>query len=98
MPEAKWTNQAEADLEEIAFDIAFQDGRPLTADRIVEEIHQKANTYAEQPEMGKPSPELGEGIRTFTHKRWAIIYDLVEGGIRVRAVVDSARDYPGWRP
>ena len=98
MADPKWTPQAEADLEEIAFHIAFQDKRPVIADRIVDEIRQKADTYAAQPEMGTAAPELGEDLRTFSHKRWVIIYQPIGDGIRVRAVVDGARDYPNWRP
>ena len=97
MPQVKWTSQAEGDLEEIAFYLAYQDGRPVTADRIVDDIRGAAELYATQPEMGTAAPELGEGIRTFSHKRWVIIYEPIENGIRVRAIVDGARDYPNWR-
>ena len=98
MAEVKWTSQAETDLEEIAFYIAFQDGRPITADNIVDEIRDKCRLYASQPEMGVPQADLGESIRSFTHKRWVVLYDEIENGIRIRAVVDAARDYPNRFP
>lgn len=98
MAQAIWTRQAEIDLEEIAFHIALTDNRPVTADRIVDEFLEKARTYATQPEMGTRASELGEGLRVFTHKRWVVVYQPIDRGILVRAVIDAARDYPHWRP
>ncbi len=97
MPIAKWTSQAESDLEEIAFYIAIDDKRPAVADQIVNERYAQAALYATQPNMGSDAAELGENLRTFPHKRWLVIYEPIENGIRVRTVVDAARDYPNWR-
>ncbi len=97
MAEVKWTSVAERDLEDISFYIAFEDRRPATAERIVDEVQRAAELYATQPEMGSLAPELGEEFRTFSYKRWVVIYEPIPDGILIRAVIDSARDYPNWR-
>ncbi len=96
MAEVRWTLQADKDLEEIAFYIAFQDRRPATAERVVDEIQRAAELYAAQPEMGTAAPELGDDLRTFPHKRWVVFYEPVSDGILIRTVIDGARDYPNW--
>ena len=47
MARAEWTLTAEDELTELAYWIAVEDERPLTARRIVEEIQQKAENYAD---------------------------------------------------
>jgi len=96
MAEARWTVQAETDLEEIAFYIAFEQKRPATADQVVDRIREAADLYASQPHMGTDATELGENLQAFPHQRWVVIYEVITDGILVRAVVDGARDYPNW--
>ncbi|MCG8653182.1 MAG: type II toxin-antitoxin system RelE/ParE family toxin [Pirellulales bacterium] len=97
MATAKWTSRAELDLEEIAFRVAIDDGRPATADQLVDDIKATADLYATQPQMGTRVPELGENLRIIPFKRWVIIYEAISKGILVRAIVDATRDYPNWR-
>ena len=94
MARANWTPRAEAHLEEIAYHIAVEDGRPLTAERIVVEIHDKCQLYAEHPLQGEARPDLREAYRILRHKRWVIVYIPCDDGIVVEAVFDGARDYP----
>ena len=97
MATAKWTSRAELDLEEIAFHVAIDDGRPATADQLVDDIKATADLYATQPQMGTRVPELSEKLRVVPFKRWVIIYEPIDNGIRIRAIVDATRDYPNWR-
>ena len=46
MPTARRTEAAERDLQEIAFHIAFTDQRPLTADRVIDELIAEADKLA----------------------------------------------------
>ncbi len=46
MSSARRTEAAERDLREIAFQVAFTDNRPLTADRIIDELIEQADTLA----------------------------------------------------
>lgn len=96
MPEAQWTRAAEADLDEIYLYIAREDGRPLTAKRVEEELiercNQQAGFSAAGHETGSAIPELGDAYRYLTHKRWIILFRSEAPTIVVLAVLDSARD------
>jgi plasmid stabilization system protein ParE len=93
MPRILWTPRAERHLEDIACTIAVDAARPLTAEKIVREIHEKCDLYATNPLLGTARPELGATYRAFRHKRWIIIYYPLKDGIVVEAVFDATRDY-----
>ena len=59
MPRILWTPRAERHVEDIAYYIAVDDGRPLTAEKIVREIVDKCNLYASNPLLGEACPEYG---------------------------------------
>lgn len=94
MARVLWTPRAERHVEDIAYYIAVDDGRPLTAEKIVREIHEKCNLYALNPLLGAPRQELGTTYRSFRHKRWVLIYEPLDDGLVVEAVFDATRDYP----
>ena len=94
MPQAIRTPSAEQDLRDIAYYIAVKDGRPLTADRVVDGIIAKCEEYAGKPNLGTAAPDLGKGFRLFRFKRWVIIYRAIDDGIEILRIVDGARDYP----
>ena len=93
MPRAEWTQSAENELTEIAYWIAVESNRPLTARRIVEQIRNKANRYAATPEIGQRHPDFPEGWMYFRHKRWVILYLARDYGIDVLRVIDASRDF-----
>lgn len=93
MPSAKWTVQAELDLEGILYYIAFNDRRLETAERVGKQMRDKCELLATQPHMGDPRPDLGEGYRLSHFKRWIIIFRPMEDGIEVMRIIDGARDY-----
>jgi plasmid stabilization system protein ParE len=68
MPHAIWSEEAESDLENVAFYIAMQDARPATADRILREVRQLVDLIATQPEMGQARPEFGASCRAISYK------------------------------
>ena len=94
MPRLIRTPAAEEDLLEIAYYIAVEQGRPLTAERVVDELHAKCLQYAANPMIGTAAPALGADYRFFHCKRWVIIYRPIADGIEVMRIVDGARDYP----
>jgi toxin ParE1/3/4 len=94
MSHAKWTSRAVRDIEDIAFFIAVNDGRPDTAKQIVVELKERAEFYAKQPSLGQARPDLVEGIFCGRHKRWLIFYEPSRNGIIVHRVIDGSRDYP----
>jgi plasmid stabilization system protein ParE len=74
MPHAVWTPLAEAELEDIVYHIAIEGGRPLTAERIAQEIRDRANWFAASAEVGHRNPDFPPGWLYFLHKRWLVLY------------------------
>lgn len=94
MAEARWTSLARRELLDIAYHVATLGQRPDAAHKVIDDVERKCAEYAEQPLMGSPAGDLGENMRTFTHKRWVIIYVPTDYGLDVISVVNGARDYP----
>jgi plasmid stabilization system protein ParE len=69
MAEALRTDDAEHDLQEIAYRIAIKESRPLVAEQNVQEIIAKCDFYAGNPQLGTPAPHLGQDYRICHHKR-----------------------------
>lgn len=100
MLQARRTEAAEQDLRDIAFHIAAIDGRPQTADRIIDELIDKADTLARLSRssvMGTACPEIGRGVRLFSHKRWVILFRYEPHGIDVLRFADASQDYLAWK-
>jgi len=90
---------ADADLVEIAEYIGQRSGSPDAARRFLDNLHQKLDVYATQPEMGQLHPDLGEGVRLFSFGNYVIVYRPIEDGIDVLRVFEGHRDYPSlFRP
>jgi plasmid stabilization system protein ParE len=97
---ARRTQEAERDLREIAFRIAYVDKRPLTADRIIDELIEQVETLARlagDAVMGSALPEIGDGVRAFSYKRWVILFRYQPHGVDVLRFADSSQDYLSWR-
>ena len=97
---ARRTEAAERDLRDIAFHIAFADHRPLTADRIIDELIEQADTLARLSRssmMGTACPEIGDGVRTFSHRRWVILFRYEPHGVDILRFADSSQDYLFWK-
>ncbi len=94
------TKSADGDVRNIAYQIGVESGRPLTADRIVDELldccdHLAVLSHVSQ--AGTPAPELGRGIRLFSHQRWVIIFRYIDDGILVLRIADGSQDYLAWK-
>jgi plasmid stabilization system protein ParE len=100
MPRAQRTEAAEQDLRDIAFHVAVIDNRPLAADRIIDELIEKADTLARlsgSSVMGTACPEIGRGVRLFSHKRWVILFRYEPHGVDVLRFADASQDYLSWK-
>ena len=100
MLRARRTETAEGDLRDIAFQIAFTDKRPLTADRIIDELIGQADKLAQLSDtsvMGTACPEIGDGVRAFAHQRWVILFRYQPHGVDVLRFADGSQDYLSWR-
>jgi len=97
---ARRTEAAERDLQEIAFQIAVRDGRPIVADRIIDQLVGECQMLADK--FGAIRTQLrvsarGDGVRLFSFKRWVIVFRYAEHGIDVLRFADSSQDYLAWR-
>jgi len=100
MPAAHRTDAANRDLVEIAVQIGVESGRPLTADRIVDELVDCCDHLAKlstTSQLGTAATELGPGIRLFHHLRWVIVFRYVDDGVLVLRIVDGSQDYLSWK-
>jgi plasmid stabilization system protein ParE len=94
MPIAVWTPKAERDLEDILYYIRVTDERPLTAQRIGQEIVAVADKQATLPVSGPPHPAVPSEWRYILHKRWLIFYQPHTQGIEVTRIIDASPDLP----
>jgi plasmid stabilization system protein ParE len=100
MPVAHRTEIADNDLRNIAYQIGVESGRPLTAERIVDELIDCCDQLAALSaisRLGTSASELGPGIRLFTHRRWVIIFRYVNEGVLILRIADGSQDYLSWR-
>lgn len=71
MAHAHWMEQGREDVDDIYDYIARRERRPLTADRVVEELNSACvkygELYASGSAIGTPRPDLGPDYRVFTH-------------------------------
>lgn len=94
MPTVKWSPDAEKDLDGIFDYITEAEHRPSTAAKLIREIDGKCRLRAYQPLAATRRDDLGEGLHTFPHKCYIIVYRPLDDGIEVLRVLDGARDYP----
>jgi plasmid stabilization system protein ParE len=92
MAAAIWTPFAEAELDDILFYIAVKNRRPLTAERLYFEIHDLVERHAQKELPGHIHPDLPPSWRYIRHKRWLVAFEVAEGNLTVRRVVDASRD------
>lgn len=100
MPTARRTKAAECDLQEIAYHIAFTDHRPLTADRVIDELIAQADKLADLSTtavMRTEAPEIGDRVRLFYYRRWVIMFRYEPHGIDVLRIADGSQDYLTWK-
>ena len=94
MPIAVWAPKAESDLEAILYYLRVAAGRPLTAQRIGEEIVAAVEEQAALPTPGSRHLAAPPEWRYLRHKRWIIFFQPHAQGIEVLRVVDATRDLP----
>jgi hypothetical protein len=70
MPVAYRTEIADNDLRDIAYQIGVESGRPVIADKVVDELIDCCDHLAAlspHSQLGTIAPELGRGVRLFSH-------------------------------
>src|SRR4051812_15723746 len=90
MPRPYLTDQAEADLQQI-WDFIAADSMD-SADRLIEQIHAKAQMLAEFPGVGRRREDLLPFLRSYPLGNYVIFYRRVDDGIDVIRVLHGARN------
>ncbi len=98
MNAVEWSRRAEFDLEEIALFIGVERRNPKAADRLLDDLRDKADACARQPGMGTLHPEIDVPgllgpVRSFRVKSYVGFYHETAAGILVLRVVHGMRDY-----
>ncbi|QDX25368.1 type II toxin-antitoxin system RelE/ParE family toxin [Sphingomonas suaedae] len=81
---------AQADLREIAAYIAEDD--PDHARSFVAELRKACVILIDHPFLGMARPEVGDGLRSKPHGRYAIFYRVIEDVVRIERVIHTSRD------
>lgn len=90
--ELTYTPAALNDLEEIFWFIAADN--PRRARSYVAEIEQACANLCETPLMGRPRPDLREGVHVFPlWRRIVIAYELPEGRVDILRIFSGGQDY-----
>jgi plasmid stabilization system protein ParE len=100
MPVAFRTESADQDLRSIALRIGVESGRPLTADKIVDEVIDCCDQLASLStisRLGTSASEIGRDIRLYAIRRWVIIFRYVDDGVLILRIADGSQDYLSWK-
>jgi len=93
MASVLFSESAKADLLEAWLFIAEES--VVSADDLVDAIHQEVKILSLQPLMGRVRPELAEGVRSWsTSTRYILFYVPAVNGITILRVLHHARDIP----
>jgi toxin ParE1/3/4 len=90
MPRVTRRPQAETDVIDIWIYTA-QDSL-VQADRWVEQLDERLQLWATQPQIGRPRDELYPGLRSMVFGRYIVFFTPSQDGIDVVRVLHSARD------
>jgi len=90
-----WTEVALADVERLAAYLA--EDAPMTADRILERIIDRAESLTRVPERGRTPPELraigDQTWREIQLRPWRILYRIVAPArVEIHGVIDGRRN------
>jgi toxin ParE1/3/4 len=82
--------RAADDLIEIWEYIA--DDNLTRADAFIDDLDANFQLLAEQPMLGRSREELAPRLRSFSHGRYVIFYEVIPGGVAIARVLHGARD------
>lgn len=92
MSSYRYSSEANADIEEIAFYIF--DLNPTAANHFLDALDETCQRLAVNPEIGRRRPELGEGLRSFCVGNYIIFYTISKEAIEIARVIYGGRDLP----
>ncbi|MFC5759447.1 MULTISPECIES: type II toxin-antitoxin system RelE/ParE family toxin [unclassified Rhizobium] len=93
MPQLRFLQSAKADIGQIFRFIAGESGNRAVARNFTDKLIQKCSELASLPgQMGRPRPELGDGIRSFAYNNYVIIFRYAGNDFEVVKVFEGHRD------
>jgi toxin ParE1/3/4 len=92
----RWTEPASRDLTQICDYLSKEDSR-ATARRIAIQIHERINTLAEFPELGRPGRKVGTRELIVTGQPYLAIYRLQGEAIELLRILHGAQVWPTQR-
>jgi plasmid stabilization system protein ParE len=95
MGDAVWTQIAADEFEDILYYIRVTDARPLTAQRLGEELLEIVNRHAQGLIVGHRHQAAPQDWLYLKFKRWVLFYRSHPQGIEIMRVLDGSRDLPG---
>jgi toxin ParE1/3/4 len=90
MSRAKYTQQAQEDILDIAAFIAADNAQ--AARRLMAKILRSCERLHAQPQSGRLRPEIAPNVRSFPIEKYLISYRAARGGVEVLRVLHGARD------
>ena len=91
-----WTEQARDALDEAVTYVAV-DSRPA-AERLLQEVLDKAASLASLARRGRIVPELGQPeVREIFIQKYRLLYEVAMTRVTVLAFLHSARDFAAWQ-
>lgn len=86
----------ESDLDSIASYIAADN--PRRALTFLQEIRAALRRIAREPLLHQLRPDIGEDARLAVHKRYVILYRIVEDTVRIERIAHGSRLLPPLLP
>jgi plasmid stabilization system protein ParE len=99
MVPATRTAAANDDPRGIALQIGVESGRPVLADKIIDELNDCCDrlvSLAPMARIGTAAPQLGADVRLFSHRRWVVIFRYTNSGALILRIADGSQDYLSW--
>lgn len=83
---------AEQDLDEIADRIATE--HPAAVDRVLDQIEHACHAIADYPGIGRPRPEIAEGVLGLPVGAYVIFYRVTDDAVGIARILHASRDLP----
>lgn len=86
--------EAREDLKKISRFIAKERHAPQGARRLCSIFLEQFRLLALQPLLGELREDLGEDVRQWTVRDYAVFYESADNGVHILQVIHGARDIP----
>lgn len=93
MPSLYYAEAALQDLDDIWR--YFAQSSPTRASEFIRELDETLKSLIDFPYMGRERKEWKEGLRSLTHKKYVIAYQVIDGDVVIERVVHGSRDIEG---